>query len=233
MPQDTADKRQVHRSFGVGMGIAALILAFLALSSMFGLGVLVGRGYNPEDNVPALAKIMPSAEKNAADKTAQSAIIPSEELDVLQNLRNAKTATIKTEQRSEKSTAVASAQNTERPKSPSVSTKKNTKNAQTQNAVQAALASLGASQADDNSNAVYTFTYQVASVKQEAQAENFTLKLRNKGFAASMEKVNTEKGVWHRIYVSVTGSDKDALALKERLAQQGMAQVFLKQKVLR
>ncbi len=64
------------------------IVAVLGISWVFILGILVGRGYRPEEAVPELAQIMPSTETPATLESSQPpTVLKPEELQFMEDLQ--------------------------------------------------------------------------------------------------------------------------------------------------
>ncbi len=91
-------------SFGGLLGVGAV--AVVGLVWVFVFGVLVGRGYQPEKQVPELATLMPASQSATAEMTEttkqdNNKVIPPEELDYYANLKE--------ESRTKKATKTAAA----------------------------------------------------------------------------------------------------------------------------
>jgi cell division septation protein DedD len=71
-------------------GLVSLgIVLVLGISWVFILGILVGRGYRPEEAVPELAQIMPSSETPATLESSQPpTVLRPEELQFMEDLQN-------------------------------------------------------------------------------------------------------------------------------------------------
>jgi cell division septation protein DedD len=69
----------------------------------------------------------------------------------------------------------------------------------------------------------------VASLQDAAAAHRFAEHLQESGISAGVERVNTSKGVWHRINVTLSGTTEEAQALRRRLATLGIRQPLLKE----
>ncbi|MEF3698791.1 MAG: SPOR domain-containing protein, partial [Desulfolutivibrio sp.] len=71
-------------------GLVSLgIVLVLGISWVFILGILVGRGYRPEEAVPELAQIMPSTETSSTLDNAQPpTVLRPEELQFMEDLQN-------------------------------------------------------------------------------------------------------------------------------------------------
>lgn len=86
-------------------GLVSLgIVLVLGISWVFILGILVGRGYRPEEAVPELAQIMPSAETPTALESSQPpTVLKPEELQFMEDLQNktgsAETITVESTQK--------------------------------------------------------------------------------------------------------------------------------------
>jgi|GEM_PF-761167 len=71
-------------------GLVSLgIVLVLGVSWVFILGILVGRGYRPEEAVPELAQIMPSTENSATLESSQPpTVLRPEELQFMEDLQS-------------------------------------------------------------------------------------------------------------------------------------------------
>jgi hypothetical protein len=70
--------------------ISIAIVALLGMCWAFILGILLGRGYRPENAVPPLANIMPTTEAKAPDETvgAPPKVLKPEELQFMEGLQD-------------------------------------------------------------------------------------------------------------------------------------------------
>lgn len=70
--------------------ISIAIVALLGMCWAFILGILLGRGYRPENAVPPLANIMPTAESKLPDETvgAPPKVLKPEELQFMEGLQD-------------------------------------------------------------------------------------------------------------------------------------------------
>ncbi len=80
------------------------IVVVLGISWVFILGILVGRGYRPEEAVPELAQIMPAPETPATlDGSEPPTVLKPEELQFMEDLqgqgKNAETITVESTQK--------------------------------------------------------------------------------------------------------------------------------------
>ncbi|MFP4168728.1 MAG: SPOR domain-containing protein [Desulfonatronovibrionaceae bacterium] len=87
-------------TLGVKGGVYLLLFVFLAMVWSFILGVFIGRGYNPEDYVPEIARVIPEKE-HSPDKAAKSDTLRPEDLDFFERLTRDEPEPEKSEQRLE------------------------------------------------------------------------------------------------------------------------------------
>lgn len=74
--------------------VATVAVLLIGVTWVFIFGVLVGRGYRPEQNVPELARIMPSDKKDQAAAGSNNDVLKAEELQFYDSLKeDAPTAT--------------------------------------------------------------------------------------------------------------------------------------------
>lgn len=81
---------------GAGL-VSVAVVALLGVIWVFILGVLLGRGYKPENAVPQVAQIMPSAPSAAQENKEQPTVLKPEELqfqDTLQGKKPPETVTV-------------------------------------------------------------------------------------------------------------------------------------------
>jgi len=195
-------------------------LLLFGFSWMFTFGVMLGRGFNPEESVPALARVMPSPDtadvlpatldnEDDADKdAADNGIIKTEELNLLRSLR------------SRDEHQPAQRRTPPRPAAPEQAS-----------AAPAAPRKVPATavRSVPPDSIRYRYLDQVASLQDAAAAHRFAEHLQESGISAGVERVNTSKGVWHRINVTLSGTTEEAQALRRRLATLGIRQPLLKE----
>ncbi len=83
-------KKYTFEFTGPGL-VSVAVVAVLGIVWLFILGVLVGRGYKPENAVPQVAQIMPSAPAPAQPETQEPPkVLKPEELQFMDNLQGRK-----------------------------------------------------------------------------------------------------------------------------------------------
>ncbi|MFV0421212.1 SPOR domain-containing protein [Oleidesulfovibrio sp.] len=206
-------KRRFIIEMTAGKFFFTCFLLLFGFAWMFTFGIMIGRGFNPDESVPALARLMPDTgtpvevPKHIADDTKGSTppgVIKTEELGLLTSLR---------------------AKDTDpKQQKPAVAPPKETPKAPERPAVPATQ------QKQQNSGATtYRYVYQVASLKDVGAAKRFASHLEEAGLNASVERVDTSKGVWHRVNVAFRGTTADAENLKRKLSALGIRKPLLKE----
>lgn len=193
-----------------GRGLAAVIVLFvIGLVWTFVLGVLVGRGYNPEEAVPRLAEFMPAAE-NATTKPAPAdgGVLKPEELEFFDELQKKPEVTVEEE--------------TPRPASPKPEPAKPEK--------EKAEAGTEPEERAESADGPFRYLYQTAAFGKAEQAGNFRAKIEALGYSAGIETVAYGGKTWHRVLVNLTGTPEDVEALKKDLRGLGVEKPLLRGK---
>jgi cell division protein FtsN len=201
--------------FGVtlsGRGLAAVIVLFvIGLVWTFVLGVLVGRGYKPEEAVPKLAEFMPAAE-NATSEPArgEGGVLKPEELEFFDELQKKPEVTAEAEP--------ARPAETKRPEPEKPGPDKDA----------------GSPEAEEPraepADGPFRYLYQTAAFSKPEQAGNFRAKIEALGYSAGIETVTYGGKTWHRVLVNLKGSPEDAEALKKDLRGLGVEKPLLRGK---
>jgi len=194
-------------------GVATLaVVSAMALAWIFILGVLVGRGYKPEQAVPQLAEIMPRAEAPKPE-----GVLKAEDLQFYEALE-------KKPGPDEGGSAPA------KPKAdkPTAPAKSEDKPAEAKPAAPAQAAPAAAKATTDGQ---FRYVYQVASLKSADMAKEYAAKLEKLGLSTSIEQAQASGTTWHRIMVHYTGTPESTDELKALLATQGVKKPIMKSKV--
>lgn len=223
--------------FGVGFSLFLLIW-------VFAFGIMIGRGHNPEEMVPELAKVMPtpSSPENAATpgsdtalaQAAMNEVLPLKDLHYHDNLKG-KGATEKPRpgaavrqqiRQTPSPKAAASA------KPATAHPKAQQKQQKTQQQKQSAKPAQEKTQQTTNATdqTVYNYIYQVAAFNNSAGAESMRKKLANGGIASKVSASDSNGTTWYRIMVSYTGRPEDTRKLREKLAGYGITNIILRGK---
>lgn len=205
-------------SFSLAGLISLTVLTLVALSWIFILGVLVGRGYKPETAVPELERIMPRAEEPSPQKAD---VLKAEELDFYSELSKkpgdqkkeaeAKQVVKQPVTRPEpvKPQPKPAAVTPKAPERPRVVVREGT---------------------NSTTERVYQYSYQVASLKDIGSARKFQDKLASLGLSSRLEKAQAKGTTWHRVIVSFRGTPTDTNDLMNKLGTLGIHKPLLKAK---
>jgi len=203
-------------------GLATVaVIAAAALAWAFVLGVLVGRGYKPEDAVPELARIMPRPEANAtapAPAPAPPEVLRAEELEFYDDLHRkpGEAAPVKPRAASAPGAqAPATAPQAAAPAAPAGS---------------APAAPAAQAPAAEASGQQFAYVYQVGALRDAEVARQFAARLKGQGLTTSVESAQTQGATWHRILVHFQGTPAQTEALKATLAAAGVQKPILKSK---
>lgn len=228
--------------------ISAGIVTLIGLGWVFMLGVIVGRGYHPEQKMPELARILPASPQQApppAHQAQRNDVIKAEELKFMHQLKGRPTGNNATAaqaavaptpkpadnkrteaQRAAEVKAVAEAKTAADAKSASEARKAEAKRiaeakkAQEQNAAQAAKAA----------NETFDYIYQVAAFKEEAPAKTLRAKLESAGLRIRIESQKEGSVTWYRLLVNFRGTPEDTRNLKGTLQKQGIDKIIMRSK---
>lgn len=217
---------------GTGLAVCALVLA---LGWVFFLGLLVGRGYAPEESVPQIARLMPTSPVpsqmqegagNGVDdggdggESTQSSsakeVIRPEELRFHQDLQ-------------QDATALAT-ESTPEPKAAPSPTPKPTTAPAPKPAPQPTPAPTPLPDAALADAPGYDYSYQVASFADEASAKAMQGRLAELGYASTVQSAEVKGRTWQRVLVHFTATEEGTNAHKEVIASIGIKRFILKRK---
>lgn len=216
-------KRQIVMTASPAAYSGLAIVSLLCIIWVFVFGLIVGRGYQPEEIVPELKQFMPVA-KNASDFSNQTSaqtsdlaeatprnIIKAEELNFYEQLKK---APLPHTPNKPKATPVAikPAPIIAPPASPPV--KKAAPAETPKGNVQA-----------------YDYVYQVASSQDPKSAELLKIKIEAKGLRTRIERATSGGATWYRVMVLFKGTPEDTRQFKDSLLELGIAKPLLKEKV--
>jgi cell division septation protein DedD len=200
--------------------ISAVGAGVLALTFFFVMGILIGRGYRPEADVPPLSGIMPGSEHGQlAEEQAQEkpTILQAEELEYPERLK-ASPATIMDDQ-----------------DTPSAQTPKPAPKAEARPVpVQTATALPTAARPETAQAApgepVFDYIYQVASFRKVDMAQALADKLSAAGLHARVDSGEAKGSTWHRVHVLHHGTPASTDTMKAVLSGFGINKPLLKSK---
>jgi len=212
--------------------ISIAIVALLGMCWAFILGILLGRGYRPENAVPPLANIMPTTEAKAPDETvgAPPKVLKPEELQFMEGLQD-----------KDKDGAVvadsAPKGSTEPKKLPGGAALKSHDLADAKPGAAAAAPTKPRptpepaktqakvdpkkpfdKQSEKQAGGKFRATYQIASFPAKDQAEAMAKRLSAKGLPASVHEAKSNNRTMFRVHIQLRGT---AAEITEGLKKSG------------
>jgi len=231
--------------------VSVVVVAVLGIVWVFILGVLVGRGYKPENAVPQVAQIMPSAPAAAQpENTEAPTVLRPEELhfqDTLQGRKPVETVTVDSSKKpGEDKAPTAAPQGGATPLAPAAAAPVTTTALEKtpaplpkgKVATAPAQPDKKAAQADaskpkevkdpkDAKGQKYSCTYQVAALDKKSQADSEVDRLKKKGLKASVEEVKIDGKTLYRVTAQVKGTEAE---IKQTLENAGAKKPILRDK---
>ena len=203
--------------------------AVAALCAFFVLGILLGRGYQPEKDVPEIAMMLPS--QNNASGEVKGGVLKPEELDYIDQLKKKPEPAVQPQKDEPKKEVAAKAVKKVSP----------AKKAAPVKAKQPAPKTAEVQQAEpeppveiDNPVEVdqpkYNYVYQAASFGDNARAQTFADKLISSGLDSYVESGKGGTRTWYRVFVRHTGTPDSTNGMKKILAKFGIKRPLLKSK---
>lgn len=245
--QSRSQGRVYSLAFTLPKLIFGVLFGALALTWVFIFGIMLGRGHKPEEKVPKLAQIMPSA---LSRNTTMAPPPPAEVLrpDELKYQDSLKGRTVASAPPRVAETPKAKAAETksgkaDAKKSPQPSAKDQpgktvAKEKAKADATPPAATKVDGKAADKNKTVKpepatagrYDYVYQVAAFKDGPPAEAMRGKLQASGLKPTVEKEKDGATTWYRILISFRGKPEDTRGMRETLAKNGISRVILRSK---
>lgn len=223
-----------------------LAVLVMLLIWVFFIGVLVGRGEKPEDNLPEIARIMPSEKGMALNGTEEASDVPAAEPNsgpVKPKVLKAENLdfmdTLKTKPSQEDLTKAPlptniPAKNKKKPENDKASVSKDKKKAESDKTALKDKANKDKKTEDKKivptDAKVFDYVYQVAASKDAAASEKLKDKISALGLNASVQKDSKGDSALYRIQVAFRGSPDDTNAMKEKLKTVGINSVIMRSK---
>lgn len=189
------------------------VLVVIGMAWSFVLGVIVGRGYQPEKiALQAVQQVLPADFPLLTEKNEE--VLKAEELEFFDKLKEKpnQVATTAQTNSAQKSTPPPTAPKVPQPEAVEK------KPEQTPPSVD-----LAASREE-----VFVFNYQVAALASRELAQKITKQLEPGGFKTSIVEAKHEGKTWFRVYVHHQGTVDSAKTLKEKLKNNGIADILLR-----
>lgn len=221
----TGNKDQQKFTFQLGLSnfLFLAILVVIGMAWSFILGVIVGRGHQPEKVAAEMAhKVLPEDFPLLTDNNEQ--VLSGEELEFFDKLKRSPSSRT-TPKPATPPPASPAPKKAPEPAKPQPETK--TKQTALQAAQQLADAREQAT-ADTGKDQVFVFNYQVAALESMEQAQRVIKQLTPGGFKTSVIQASHAGKTWFRVYVHHQGSVPSAEALKEKLKGYGISNTLLR-----
>jgi hypothetical protein len=219
VPKLNAARKKYEFSLSLSGMISITGVGVLALTFFFVMGILIGRGYRPEADVPPLKEIMPDGEHGRlAEEAKPPKVLTLEELDYQDRLKASPQQMLDTPQ--ELAAKPKPAPKAE-PKPVAKPEPKPAPAAQPE-AVETAPAQAG--------EAVFDYVYQVASFRKADMARALRDKLAGAGLNARVESGEAKGSTWHRVQVLHHGTPASTSEMKAVLVKFGIGKPLLKKK---
>ncbi|WP_243359070.1 SPOR domain-containing protein [Fundidesulfovibrio terrae] len=230
--------------------VSVVVVAVLGIVWVFILGVLVGRGYKPENAVPQVAQIMPSAPAPAQpENTETPTVLKPEELhfqDTLQGRKPVDTVTVDSAKKpgEDKAPAAQAAppQGGAAPLTPAAAPVQTTALEKTPSALPKGKVATAPAQPDkktvqadasrpkdakDSKGQKFSCSYQLAALDKKSQADSEVDRLKKKGIKASVEEVKIDGKTLYRVVAQVKGTEAE---IKQTLDNAGAKKPILRDK---
>lgn len=201
--------------------IGAGMVGILIMAWAFILGILVGRGYNPESVIPEIGRMM-TPQTSAITSAPPRTVLQPEELRFYETLQErasqpAPSAPVRNEPTTrpqpQQQVQQQPAMRIEQPQPPVQISATETS--------PAPVPSLGPQ---------FEFVFQVASFQQDGQARSLQQRISSAGIPATVEAGTVDGHQWYRVLVTVRGAQTDANYIKSQLQGLGIENPFLRAK---
>ncbi|XPV76300.1 MAG: SPOR domain-containing protein [Desulfovibrio sp.] len=233
--------------------VAIALSSAVILTAFFILGVLIGRGYQPEETVPELARIMPKPPIPDENGSHSNPVLLAEELqyaDALQSTGDEMAGLPdKVDTKAAKKKAEEKKKQTKN-RQPSVATEKReitrpevTQNSWVHKGVPEESLADSKTKVKKSQEAVvidtpdtpadaqqFNYRYQVASFKELERAREFQEKLKGLDLFSELEYSDIKKTRWFRVLVLHQGTPESTRAMKNKLGKIGIKKPLLKSK---
>ncbi|WP_272699101.1 SPOR domain-containing protein [Desulfovibrio sp. Fe33] len=223
VPRINAAKKKFDFSLTLPGMISAVGAGVLALTFFFIMGILIGRGYRPEADVPPLRDIMPSAEHGRlAEDASPPTVLTLEELDYQDRLKASPQQMLDTPAEEPKAAPKPEPKPETKPEpKPEVKPAPEPAPEPAQAAAPAAV---------QPGEPVFDYVYQVASFRKMDMARSLSDKLSAAGLNARVESGEAKGATWHRVQVVHRGTPASTSQMKTVLAKYGIDKPLLKKK---
>jgi cell division protein FtsN len=222
-------------TLNVPKAVFGVLFSLFVLVWVFIFGIILGRGHNPEEVVPNLAKVMPAPADPQPASALVNEVLQPRDLKYHDSLkgkdatappRAATPAAAPAQQQSSAQQTGQAGQQTQQKPAPTPKPAQPAKGEQQPPARQTAQPMASA----DQDQTVYNYIYQVAAFNNLLQAQTMQQKLQRDGVAAKVAETQTNNRTWFRVLVNFKGKQEDTRKLREKLAAYGIPNIILRDK---
>ena len=209
--------------------VFCLVVGGLLVSWSFIFGVMLGRGYAPEENFPALAELMPQGTDASSANGENNGLLRPDELAYHATLKGPETPA-----RPGGAPNTASPSPQPAPAAPQLPVSPRPAQPETpppasRTATPAPAAAPPAATATQTGER-FDYVYQVAAFKDTASAERLLTRLKSAGLNAEITNQEQNGTIWYRAMVRFRGTPDDVQSLRDALAPMGINQILMKSK---
>lgn len=210
--------------FSLMSGLALVVTFF------FVMGLLIGRGYRPEAEVPQLARIMPepASQAQAPGQEAEDGdqTLRPEDLEFDEQLGK-KPDEVQAEAEKEAEKARAEEQ---LKKSREAAEKAAAQQAAARKKAQEKAAATFEDAEPKPGEQVFNYVYQAASFRKRQMAEALASNISDKGLEGYVDTTQVGENTWHRVFVRYRGTPTQTNAMKAVLEQLGISKPLMRKK---
>ena len=223
VPKLNAVKKKFDFSLSLPGMISAVGAGVLALTFFFVMGILIGRGYRPEADVPQLEQIMPGSEHGQlAEDRQPPQVLTSEELEYQDRLQAQPQQIMDDTGKPDQPEPQAIESDQSAKPEPAKPEPAKVETAQPAQAFTPTPAQPG--------EEVFDYIYQVASFRQMDMAEDLSKRIAASGLKTRIESADAKGSTWHRVQVLYHGTPASTDEMKAVLAKFGIDKPLLKKK---
>lgn len=216
-------------TLSVPKAVFSVLFSLFVLVWVFIFGIMLGRGHNPEEVVPDLAKVMPTPAATPTAPAPVDEVLQPRDLKYHDSLKGKNAAQPPRAVTPSPAPAVAPKPAPQQQK-PAVTPKPApTKPAESATPPPTRQTPTAVS-APEQDQTVYSYTYQVAALNEMKQAQILQQKLQKSGISAKITETQANGKTWFRILVNFKGKPEDTRKLREKLATHDITNIILRGK---
>ncbi|WP_027720703.1 SPOR domain-containing protein [Maridesulfovibrio zosterae] len=219
---DSTQEKKYTFTFTVPEIIGLCAGSVAALCAFFVLGILLGRGYQPEKDMPKLEMMMPSSSANSSGEV-KGGVLKPEELQYIDAIKKKPESALKPEPKKKEVAAKP-----EIKKSPAPA-KKEAEQAKATKPIEPTF-SVEIDNPEEPAAPVYNYIYQVASFGSNGKAQDFNSKLIERGLNSYVEPGKSGTRIWYRVFIRHTGTAASTDSMRNILRKFGIKKPLLKSK---